>query len=203
MERRIVVALLLAVIGVLPLSAQDALGTIRKHYAEAQEKVKEMTEREKDGYDPPPMYYQTKVIQMLAGTGRHDELVTMYYFEEDIPGQEWMSTRSLHFATVKYNFAAREFYEEYLYDEKGNLEFIYARNADVADFKGGDFRFYFQNGKLIKALLSVRNPETEKYEQVYSGKTAPPDYVREYKSCHATATRLKTLFKTIEDNTHY
>ena len=108
---------------------------------------------------------------MLAGTGRHDELVTMYYFEEDIPGQEWMSTRSLHFATVKYNFAAREFYEEYLYDEKGNLEFIYARNADVADFKGGDFRFYFQNGKLIKALLSVRNPETEKYEQVYSGKT--------------------------------
>ena len=28
--------------------------------------------------------------------------------------------------TAKYNFAAREYYEEYLYDDKGQVMFIYA-----------------------------------------------------------------------------
>ena len=170
---------------VLTVSAQDAVSTIRKHYTETQQMVAQYAEWEKEGdwTMPCPMYYEVNIKQNLPGTGYHKEWIRLYFYEkENYEGQpdEPMLFRNIHFVTAKYNYAAREFYDEYLFDEKGNLEFIFARNADIDDFKGGEYRFYFKDGKLIKVIVSVRNLETEKYEQKYTGAKVPADYESDY-----------------------
>ena len=193
---------------VLTVSAQDAVSTIRKHYTETQQMVAQYAEWEKEGdwTMPCPMYYEVNIKQNLPGTGYHKEWIRLYFYEkENYEGQpdEPMLFRNIHFVTAKYNYAAREFYDEYLFDEKGNLEFIFARNADIDDFKGGEYRFYFQKGKLIKAIVSVRNPATEKYEQKYTGMKVPEEYESDYKDYLGKAKHYKDLFKTIDAGTFH
>ncbi|MBP5409900.1 MAG: hypothetical protein J6Y46_07045 [Prevotella sp.] len=191
---------------VLTVSAQDAVSAIRKHYTETQEMVKQYAEWEKEGEwtMPCPMYYEVNIKQNLPGTGYHKEWIRLYFYEKE--NEEWeadepMLFRNIHFVTAKYNYAAREFYDEYLFDEKGNLEFIFARNADIDDFKGGEYRFYFKDGKLIKVIVSVRNLETEKYEQKYTGAKVPADYESDYNNYLGSAEHYKELFKTIDAGT--
>lgn len=193
---------------VLTVSAQDAVSTIRKHYTETQQMVAQYAEWEKEGdwTMPCPMYYEVNIKQNLPGTGYHKEWIRLYFYEkENYEGQpdEPMLFRNIHFVTAKYNYAAREFYDEYLFDEKGNLEFIFARNADVDDFKGGEYRFYFKDGKLIKVIVSVRNLETEKYEQKYTGAKVPADYESDYNNYLGSAEHYKDLFKTIDAGTFH
>ena len=193
---------------VLTVSAQDAVSAIRKHYTETQEMVKQYAEWEKEGEwtMPCPMYYEVNIKQNLPGTGYHKEWIRLYFYEkENYEGQpdEPMLFRNIHFVTAKYNYAAREFYDEYLFDEKGNLEFIFARNADIDDFKGGEYRFYFKDGKLIKVIVSVRNLETEKYEQKYTGAKVPADYESDYNNYLGSAEHYKELFKTIDAGTFH
>ena len=193
---------------VLTVSAQDAVSAIRKHYTETQEMVKQYAEWEKEGEwtMPCPMYYEVNIKQNLPGTGYHKEWIRLYFYEKE--NEEWeadepMLFRNIHFVTAKYNYAAREFYDEYLFDEKGNLEFIFARNADIDDFKGGEYRFYFKDGKLIKVIVSVRNLETEKYEQKYTGAKVPADYESDYNNYLGSAEHYKELFKTIDVGTFH
>ena len=193
---------------VLTVSAQDAVSAIRKHYTETQEMVKQYAEWEKEGEwtMPCPMYYEVNIKQNLPGTGYHKEWIRLYFYEKE--NEEWeadeeMLFRNIHFVTAKYNYAAREFYDEYLFDEKGNLEFIFARNADIDDFKGGEYRFYFKDGKLIKVIVSVRNLETEKYEQKYTGAKVPADYESDYNNYLGSAEHYKELFKTIDAGTFH
>ena len=193
---------------VLTVSAQDAVSAIRKHYTETQEMVKQYAEWEKEGEwtMPCPMYYEVNSKQNLPGTGYHKEWIRLYFYEKE--NEEWeadepMLFRNIHFVTAKYNYAAREFYDEYLFDEKGNLEFIFARNADIDDFKGGEYRFYFKDGKLIKVIVSVRNLETEKYEQKYTGAKVPADYESDYNNYLGSAEHYKELFKTIDAGTFH
>lgn len=193
---------------VLTVSAQDAVSAIRKHYTETQEMVKLYAEWEKEGEwtMPCPMYYEVNIKQNLPGTGYHKEWIRLYFYEKE--NEEWeadepMLFRNIHFVTAKYNYAAREFYDEYLFDEKGNLEFIFARNADIDDFKGGEYRFYFKDGKLIKVIVSVRNLETEKYEQKYTGAKVPADYESDYNNYLGSAEHYKELFKTIDAGTFH
>lgn len=203
-----IVAFVGMMVCVLTVSAQDAVSTIRKHYTETQQMVAQYAEWEKEGdwTMPCPMYYEVNIKQNLPGTGYHKEWIRLYFYEkENYEGQpdEPMLFRNIHFVTAKYNYAAREFYDEYLFDEKGNLEFIFARNADVDDFKGGEYRFYFQKGKLIKAIVSVRNLETEKYEQKYTGTKVPEEYESDYKDYLGKAEHYKDLFKTIDAGTFH
>ncbi len=193
---------------VLTVSAQDAVSAIRKHYTETQEMVKQYAEWEKEGEwtMPCPMYYEVNIKQNLPGTGYHKEWIRLYFYEKE--NEEWeadepMLFRNIHFVTAKYNYAAREFYDEYLFDEKGNLEFIFVRNADIDDFKGGEYRFYFKDGKLIKVIVSVRNLETEKYEQKYTGAKVPADYESDYNNYLGSAEHYKELFKTIDAGTFH
>jgi hypothetical protein len=170
--------------------------------------VKQYAEWEKEGEwtMPCPMYYEVNIKQNLPGTGYHKEWIRLYFYEKE--NEEWeadepMLFRNIHFVTAKYNYAAREFYDEYLFDEKGNLEFIFARNADIDDFKGGEYRFYFKDGKLIKVIVSVRNLETEKYEQKYTGAKVPADYESDYNNYLGSAEHYKELFKTIDAGTFH
>ena len=205
MRRNLMLGLLLAMAGMLSVSAQDAVSVIRKHYAEAQQKVAEYEKAEKGEGSVFPQYYEVNIVQNLPGTGPHHNRVRMYYYEND--NEDWqpdepMLTRSLQFVTVKYNFAAREFYEEYLYDEKGNIEFVYCRDADMDDV-GGEYRLYFKNGKLFRALVSILNPETEKYEQKYSGAAMPKKYEGQYEGRVYGIDKYKHLFDELDRDTFH
>lgn len=196
---------LLVMAGVLSVAAQDAMSVIRKHYAEAKQKVEQYEKTEEEEGYTFPLYYEVNIQQNLPGTGPHRENVRMYYWEED--NEDWqpdepMLFRGLQFVTYKYNFAAREFYEEYLYDKKGNIEFVYCRSADMDEY-GGEYRLYFKNGELFRVLVSTYNLETEKYEQTYTGTKMPEKYSREYKSCIYYIKQFKNWFDELDSHTFH
>ncbi len=200
MEKRIILGMLFAMTFVLSATAQDAMSVIRKHYTETQQKI-EAIEKE----EIPQEYYEVKILQNLPGTGQHQEVMRLYYNvkdNEDWQPDEPMLTRDLHFVTWKYNYAAREFYEEYLYDDKGNIEFVYNRNADL-DEVGGELRLYYKDGKLFKVLVSNLNPETEKYEQTYSGSKMPEKYANALESINYKVGRWKRLFDELDGDTFH
>lgn len=176
------------------MNAQDALSSIRKHYADMQERVKTNTElmNSEDMY-PTPDYRQYSYVTNLPGSGYHQEQLMMFEStkENDYGEVIWSA---LEFATYKYNYGGRPFYEEYLYDSKGNIEFIYAKNPDVDDFSGGEFRFYYKGGKLFKAIVKVNNQQTSLLEETYSGATIPSQYTREHQAYYKRASKLKTFF---------
>ncbi len=200
MGKRIYLGMLLTMTFVLSATAQDAVSVIRKHYTETQQKI-EAIEKE----EIPQEYYEVKILQNLPGTGPHQEVMRLYYNvkdNEDWQPDEPMLTRDLHFVTWKYNYAAREFYEEYLYDEKGNIEFVYNRNADL-DEVGGELRLYYKDGKLFKVLVSNLNPETEKYEQTYSGSKMPEKYANALESINYKVGKWKRLFDELDGDTFH
>ena len=197
---------MMAMATILSATAQSELADIRKHYAEAQQKVAEYEKAEMGEGMPFPQYYEVNIAQNLPGTGPHRERMRLYFYEKD-KGDDWQPdepflTRSLHFVTFKYNYAAREFYEEYLYDEKGNIEFVYKRDADL-DENGGEIRLYYNKGKLIKVLVSRLNPNTEKYEQTFSGAKMPEKYKIAYESCLYNVEKFKRLFDEIDRDTFH
>ena len=186
--KRILFFILMTASCVPVLWAQDAVSAIRKHYAEAQEMVAQYAAYEKEGEwsMPCPMYYEVNVKQNLPGTGYHKERIRLYFYEDECDEENTDGTllsRSLHF--------------------QGNIEFAYIRNADMDHFKGGELRCYFQNGKLFKVLVSIRNQDTEKYEQKYAGATVPKEYASVYQGCQYEVDRFKRLFKEIDGETFH
>ena len=77
----------------------------------------------------------------------------------------------------------REFYEEYLYDDNGSIAFIYAKhpylsfgeNDEDMDY---EFRFYFNKGKLINAIVKKSALGKGEYKEDYSEKSPSRDISR-------------------------
>ena len=150
-ELKIVIALMLCVAWTLSASAQTTVESIRKEYQAVQQDIALMMPNE-DGETPsPPVYYDLNVSQNLPGTGPHHEHIRMYYNELDADEDEVYPPHYLRFTTAKYNFAAREFYEEYLYDAKGQVMFIYVLTPDVADdLSPYELRMWFDGKRLLR-----------------------------------------------------
>ena len=126
MIKKVVFTLLLCIAGYLSVSAQNTVESIRKEYQNVHEWMAQMGDNfPSDGI--PPVYFDLRVVQNLPATGPHQENIRMYYgeLESEEEGDPY-PPHYLRFVTAKYNFAAREFYEEYLYDDKGQVMFIYA-----------------------------------------------------------------------------
>ena len=104
--------LLLCMAWVLTASAQHTVESIRKDYQSMHEWIALMSDNfPSDGI--PPEYFDLRVVQNLPATGPHHENIRMYYGEQE-PEEEGdpYPPHYLRFTTVKYNYAAREFYEE-------------------------------------------------------------------------------------------
>lgn len=179
--------------------AQDAVESIRKEYAALKADIAEMMREE----GRPSEYYQVLVRQNLPGTGPHFEDTRMYWGERD--DDEIYPTHYLHMVTTKYNFAAREFYEEYLYDEKGRIHFIYAQTPDADEDIATmhEFRFYFNAGKLVKVLVKSRKvAEAGAFADEYSGATVPAKYDSHYQNYLAWVKRFSKLFDAVDGAAH-
>lgn len=180
--------------------AQDVKKAIRKHYAEAKAYVDQVAKFEAEDYTyPVPQYFSAHVKQNLPATGLHQEEVLMYYQERRDSDEQIYPSLYLDFAVKKYNFAAREYYEEYLYDEQGRIQFIYATQPDM-DFENDyEFRFYFSNGQLSEMIVKRRPEGRGEYTTYYTGKTVPDEFQRSYASYYDTSKNVMRIFNAIDE----
>lgn len=180
---------------------QDPKAAIRKHYAAAKAYIEQQQQVE-DGGDiyPVTQCFTAQVKQNLPATGYHYEDVKMYYREELKEEGQIYPDLFLDFATKRYNFAAREYYEEYLYDQLGHIEFIYAAQPDLSEGKDYELRFYFHNGELIEVIIKSRQMGGGTFATIYQGNTVPAAYSDSYKSRLGAAKGIMVLFKTINAN---
>ena len=203
--KQIILVISLLLLGTLAAQAQDAKQAIRQHYADAKAQVARIQELEKSGDQyPVPQTYTVVIKQNLPATGYHEETLQMFYREELESDEQIYADLYLDFATQKYNFAAREYYQEYLYDKQGRIEFIYATEPDVINGIDYEYRFYFSQGRLIDVLVKSRKTgegETT-FNTVYQGKAVPIQYSDEYKNLVASSKSIMTVFKSIDSNRH-
>ena len=203
--KQIILDISLLLLNTLTTQAQDAKQAIRQHYADVKAQVAQIQEIEKSGDQyPVPQTYTVVIKQNLPGTGYHEETLQMFYREELESDEQIYADLSLDFATQKYNFAAREYYQEYLYDKQGRIEFIYATEPDVVNGIDYEYRFYFSQGRLIDVLVKSRKTgegETT-FNTVYQGKAVPAQYSEEYRNCVASSKSIMTVFKSIDSNRH-
>ena len=200
--RQILLTLILA-LGCLAetTQAQDAKAAIRQHYAATKAYVEQQQQVEAGGdIYPVTQCFSVQVKQNLPATGYHQEDVKMYYREEQETDEQIYPDLLLDFATKQYNFAARKYYEEYLYDQQGHIEFIYATLPDLDEGKDCELRFYFNKGQLMETIVKNRPMGSGKFETVYQGKTVPKAYSDNYESRLGAAKGIMDLFKTINAN---
>ncbi|MBO4718498.1 MAG: hypothetical protein J5658_01360 [Prevotella sp.] len=203
--KQIILVISLLCLYTLAAQAQDAKQAIRQHYADAKAQIAQIQELEKSGDQyPVPQTYTVVIKQNLPATGYHEETLQMFYREELESDEQIYADLYLDFATQKYNFAAREYYQEYLYDKQGRIEFIYAIEPEVINDIDYEYRFYFGQGRLIDVIVKSRKTgegETA-FNTVYQGKTVPAQYSEEYKSLVASSKSIMTVFKSIDSNRH-
>ena len=199
---RIVVLLLLA--STLHAGwAQNTVESIRQRYAEMKKYVSTHTgDNLNDGADFGE-YYHLEARQWLPGTGGHVEHTYLYYSEKETEDGVIYAPHYLTFATKRFNYAAREYYQEFLYDADGKVAFIYAYDPMTSfegdnDDKQYEFRFYFSQGRLIRAIVKNKNYDEKEYRQVYTGTTLKSVYQSEYDNLLEAARALHQLFADIE-----
>ena len=177
--------------------AQDIKKAIRAHYAEAKAYVDQVAKMEREGFSyPVPQYFSAHVKQNLPATGFHQEEVLMYYQERRDSDEQIYPSLYLDFAVKKYNFAAREYYEEYLYDDKGQVMFIYAYTPNEDLTKILQFRLYFDGQRLLQ--LNVKADEAD----IYTGTTIPEEYSGYCSLYTDWARHHLELFKAVDSHTH-
>lgn len=183
--------------------AQDVKSAIRQHYAEAKAYIEQIKQLEAEGdMYPVPQVFSVQVKQNLPGTGYHEEEIKMYYREEQDSDEQIYPDLFLDFATKHYNFAARTFYEEYLYDKQGRLEFFYGSTPDIGEgmtFEH-ELRFYFNKGQLVEVLVKRRPIEGGTFTTIYQGKALPEEYKDYYESRLSTSKGIMQTFKAINAN---
>jgi len=195
---------------ILTASAQNSIESIRKEYQGLQQWISQMSENfPSDGI--PAEYYDLRVEQNLPGSGPHHENIRMYYGElESEEEGDPFPPHYLHFARVKYNYAAREFYEEYLYDDKGQVMFIYAITPDVADdMVPYELRMWFDGNRLIRfnakkfegplTYIDIATLKKGTFKDEYTGETIPETFSSETNRCKQGAQRYLILFQSIDN----
>ena len=149
----ILASLILFPAGLKAQNTEKAIAKIRKDYAAAQEKVKTAG----DYYDGLFINCASVNIQeMWGGSGPHAEKTEIFYIMGN--DEEWSFDRTLFFVRSKWNVAPREFFLEILYDEKGQPEFYFFK-APGYDGNNYEFRYYWENGKLVRSLVPKSVPD--------------------------------------------
>ena len=105
---------------------ENRVKEIRKIYSNTQEHIKHSLELEETNNS-----MKIDMSRMFGGSGMQQKKMEFYYNVDDsrTNGVGW----NLYFVRVSYNYAVRQFYEEYLFDEEtGKIMFIY-KKADSYD----------------------------------------------------------------------
>ncbi|MCR4852992.1 MAG: hypothetical protein K5893_05325 [Prevotella sp.] len=184
--------------------AQNTVESIRQRYNEMKERISSHTgDNQYDGATWG-QYTHVETQQTLPGTGGHREDVYMYWNsrEED----RIYERHDLAFATSRYNFSARQFYEEFLYDADGSLAFIYAFES-MGDYGDGDindyeFRFYLNKGRLLYAIVSYEEYGNPNNKHEFKGTQLKSEYAEVKAQMEQKAKEIRKLFNNTEVYTY-
>lgn len=128
-------------------AAKARVTEIRQMYAKAKAKIEQNEQSERLLIPREDMLITT--FCNMPGTGPKREDIH-YYFLNQADGEEMIVYFQPYFITRKYNVAAREFYEEYLYDhERRQLVFAFLRGIDIDDGKPWEVRYYWGESGLV------------------------------------------------------
>ena len=119
-------------------TAQQVLADIRKKYAQ----VKQRQEERKKAELPPDETVVTSNY-MAAGGGPAKD-VTHYYYSGDFDEDLGREIYKVYFMVRKYNVGANDFYQEFLYDDKGSLIFYFEKSGT------NETRYYWSADGLVK-----------------------------------------------------
>ena len=198
--KRTILAIAFMTLCTLGAGAQQTIEGIRKAYADVKEYIARMSENfPADGI--PAEFYHLHAALNLPATGPHFEDIRMYFGELN-DNDRIYAPHYLHFASTKYNFAVREYYEEYLFDNKGQLLFAYGVNPDVVFGEQYEFRLYFDGPRLLKAIVKKKKVDEKDYQEVYNGTKLPDDYTETANMYRDKAKAFLNLFKHVEDVTY-
>lgn len=195
MIHRIFITLSIYLIATSAMAQKYTVQSIRERYNAVHEVMRQMTP-DKDGETMlPKEYIDLDVYQNLPGTGGHNERIRLWYGYLEDGDDVIYPPRYLSFATSKYNYAAREFYEEYLYDEKGNLLFVYAKTPDVehSDMYPFELRLWFDGKQLLR--FNAKNHEAK---EVYTGTDIPEKFKSEVNRIKDRGAQLLEMFKGLD-----
>ena len=182
-------------------TAQTAIENIRKRYNDMKQAVTTMADPYKfpvemdEDHSTVPCYYHLNIEENYPGTGMHHEDVFIYHDDVEGSGEEVFPPQRISFVTAKYNFAASQFYEEYLYDKSGRLEFIYAIMPSDNEYQDIEYRFYISAGKLIKAIVKTRKSENDDFKEVHNAASVPAKYSKDYQQFLKKSEQYKKLFQ--------
>lgn len=187
--------------------AQNTVESIRQRYQSMKEYISTHTDQNLNDGAEFGEFYHLNVRQWLPATGGHLEDTYFYWGEVEDNEDLVYPDHYLEFVTTRYNFAARNYYEEYLYDADGNVAFIYAYNPmtameDGADDKEYEFRFYMNKGRLIKGIIMQKGYEQQTFKEEWQGTKLPAKYADVYSGYMASANQLKELFVNIEKRSY-
>ena len=146
---RKVLLLTLLVFSCMTLQAQSSpqakarVAEIRKMYADAKDLV------EKNGKDNTPRSDTEIVSQyVVPGTGPTKEVIH-YYYELQSDGELGVPFYQPYLITRKYNVAAREFYQEFLYDkERHELVFAFLQEK-MPNGTTNETRYYWGDSGMV------------------------------------------------------
>ena len=117
-------------------AAKNRVAEIRKLYEDAQARIAFADTMKTDGLPRNDMVVTGDY--MVAGAGPCTD-VTHYYFDGDFDEEASQEIFKPYFITHRYNVAATKFYQEFLFDDKGDLVFYYEKETS----ENNETRFYF------------------------------------------------------------
>lgn len=126
--------------------AQSEIQPIRAAYQEIGAQIKEC----KNSIDPCGLYLATwelnKDGEPWRAVGNHNQTFEFWYIERE---DEPMTYQPLKVMATRV-VSAYKIYEEWLFNEKGDLLFYYLK--DESDENQPEKRYYFNNGELIQTI---------------------------------------------------
>jgi len=187
-----------------PAGAQNTVESIRQRYTEMKEYVATHTKDNQWDGAYYGEYYHLQAHQWLPGTGGHMEDTYLYWGEVESDDEDVIfKPHYVKFVTKKYNYAARNYYEEFLYDPDGNVAFIYAYDPmtqydDDANDMQYEFRFYLDKGRLIYTIVKRKGYDEAEYQQVWAGDKPNAQYQSKCDAYINIARTMRELFINIE-----
>ena len=169
---------------VLPVMAQnkkveDRIQLARDKYAEGLSLISSNKQYEED--EIPALNYTTVVRkQNWAAVGQRVDRMDFYYHEIEDEYEPYPVGYALCMVRRTYNVAARQYLEEYIFDDNEKPLFFFTHFEDVlssVDAFEFEVRYYYdENGKVIRSIYKMKD-ENGKMKEITA--TSHPEVLKE------------------------
>ena len=174
---------------------QNAVEKIRESYNNVQKTIKDMRAGEY-----PASLVDLTLKRNLGGSGPQT-VKQVILFADDYDYETDVASVDIRFTTLSYNFAALQYYEEYLYDDDENLIFAY-RRYPITDDEMCEIRIYIDKGQIIKLLVKNKAANEKQYQQTYNSDKVTEEYEQEVNDMRETGKvnvqLMKDIYKTLK-----